>query len=239
MSVTLRDGLVLCAPGGLFVPNESTLVVADVHAGYTATLRSRGYSVPACDDAGLLDRIRSLLLETRATRVVIAGDLVHGAAAVRGALARFLAALEGCEVAVVLGNHDRAIGEWLASHGVNATAEVALGPHRVHHGDDVERASALREEAMAHGGRVIVGHLHPAVLLHGAAGVQALVPAFVTARGLVCLPALSPYARGVNVLDPRMRDDLRALVGDESLGAACVVGEETIAIGVIARGGRG
>lgn len=239
MTVTLRDGLVLHAPGGVYIPSAGALVIADVHAGYTATLRARGYGVPVADDIGLLDRVHALLEATGARHLVIAGDLVHGAAATNGAdessLARFLAAVSQCQLTVVLGNHDHAIGAWLAARGVTAVRDVALGPHRVHHGDDVERACALRDEAIADGGRVLVGHLHPAVVVDGDAGVRALLPAFVTARGLVCLPALSPYARGVDIRSERMREDLRALAGNADLGAACVVGKKTIALGVILR----
>ncbi|MEI8254494.1 MAG: metallophosphoesterase [Deltaproteobacteria bacterium] len=236
--VVLRDGLELHAPGGVYIPGERTLVIADVHAGYTHTLRSRGYGVPGDAEHGLLARLRALRSSVNPTRVVIAGDLVHGAAAARGdddsPLAYFLAALADLEVTVVLGNHDHAIGEWLCARGVRAVRDVAIGPFRVHHGDDPERVRVLRDEALDAGGRVLLGHLHPAVWLEGDAGVRALLPAFVTARGVLCLPALSPYARGVDVRDARMREDLRALAGDVEMGVACVIaGRTVVALGVI------
>ncbi len=239
--VVLRDGLELHAPGGAYIPGERTLVIADVHAGYTHTLRSRGYGVPGDTEHGLLERTRALMARVDAARVVIAGDLVHGAAAANGdddsPLAAFLDGLGRLEVTVVLGNHDHAIGAWLAARGVCAVRDVAIGPHRVHHGDDPERVRALRDEALAAGGRVLLGHLHPAVWVDGAAGVRALLPAFVTARGLLCLPAFSPFARGVDMHDARMRDDLRAIGGGGDLGAACVIaGRRVVALGIIVRG---
>jgi uncharacterized protein len=242
-TLALRDGLELHAPGAVYVPSERTLVVADVHAGYTRTLRSRGYGVPRGDDAVLLERLAGLLARVPATRVVVAGDLVHGAPAAQGgddsALARFLAALDGVDLTVVLGNHDASMEPWLTARGVRVARDAAIGPHRVHHGDDPERVRALREEALALGGRVLVGHLHPAVRIEGeTAGVRALVPAFVTARGFVCLPALSPHAHGIDVRDERMRRDLRGFVGETDLGAAGVIAERSVvSLGVIVRGG--
>jgi putative SbcD/Mre11-related phosphoesterase len=237
--VILRDGIELHGPGGAFVPEQRAMIVADVHAGYTAHLRARGYRVPVGDDPGLLDRVRGLMERTNARHLVVAGDLAHGVGSARGnersPLARFLEALREFEVTVVVGNHDRKVATWLTERGARAVTELALGIHRVHHGDDAERVRALRDEAMANEGRVFVGHLHPAVYVSGDAGVGKLLPAFVSARGLVCLPALSPYAHGIDVRDPRMRGDLDAMAPGEDLGAACVVGDRAVALGIVAR----
>lgn len=235
--VTLRDGVELYGPGGVFVRDASTLIIADVHAGYTATLRARGYRVPVGDDAGLLDRVRSLLERTHARHLVVAGDLAHGAGAAHGGsdspLARFLDALAHIEVTIVVGNHDRRVREWLDKRGARAVIEAAVGPHRVHHGDDPVRVCALRAEALGDGGRVFVGHLHPAMFVAGGAGVGKLLPVFVTARGFVCLPALSPYAHGIDVRDERMQREFAAMVPGEPLGAACVVGSRAVTLGVV------
>jgi putative SbcD/Mre11-related phosphoesterase len=235
----LRDGIELHGPGGAYLPDDCALIVADVHAGYTAHLRARGYRVPVGDDPGLIDGVRALLRRTAARHLVIAGDLAHGVGSARGnersPLARFLEAFREVEVTVVVGNHDRRVATWLADRGTRVVTELALGIHRVHHGDDAERVRALRDEAIAAGGRVFVGHLHPAVYVAGDAGVGKLLPAFVSARGFVCLPALSPYAHGIDVRDPRMRGDLEAMAPGEDLGAACVVGDRAIALGIVAR----
>ncbi|MFO0627419.1 MAG: hypothetical protein U0325_17550 [Polyangiales bacterium] len=77
----LPDDMALLAPGGVFVRDAQTLVVADLHAGYVDTLRHRGVALPPLDDAALLARIDALLRACDPRRVVVAGDLVHGAAA--------------------------------------------------------------------------------------------------------------------------------------------------------------
>jgi putative SbcD/Mre11-related phosphoesterase len=221
----------------VFVPEAGALVTADLHVGYTPTLRARGYAVPAVDDDALIARVRTLLQRTGASRLVVAGDFLHGRGAERplehglSSLQVFVRALAPCTVQIVEGNHDRHLPDALAALGLEVHPSLALGPHVVHHGDDAAWVRTERARARARGGRVIVGHLHPALQLDDGMGAQRKVPAFVTAAGLLCLPALSPYAQGGEVRSTALRAQLAALVEGDPMGAAAVVGERVMVVG--------
>jgi putative SbcD/Mre11-related phosphoesterase len=236
-SLTLKDGAVLLAPGGAFLPEVDTLVIADAHAGLLAELRARGYALPEGDDGLLYRRVRAMIERTRARHVVVAGDLVHGPRAAirpRGALSpmeSFVRALAPCVVRVVRGNHDRSIIGALDALGIEHDTALRAGRHAITHGDDVAQVRALRDEVARDQGRVLVGHVHPALTLDDGAGARRVCPAFVSARALLCLPAISVWARGGDVRSRPVRAAIDALTEGERAGVAVVVGERVLPIG--------
>ncbi len=244
-SLPLRDGIVLLAPGGAFVPEARTLVVADTHAGLPSELRARGHAVPHGDDDALCARVSSLLERTDADTLVIAGDLTHGPGAARArdaspsALHAFVQRFSSKNLRVALGNHDRGLAPALDALGIEHGDSLRVGPHEVTHGDVLATVTTLREQALSRGGRVLLGHLHPAVTLDDGAGARAVCPAFVSARGLLCLPALSPWSRGVDVRRREARARIEALAPAETMGVAVVVGAAVLPVGdLLAHGGR-
>ena len=233
-TLALRDGVVLAAPGGAFVPSERTLIVADTHAGLPSELRARGHAVPIGDDRELHAKVRVMIERTRAERIVVAGDLVHGPGSQRhSAIELFVRAMAPCVVRVVRGNHDRAIESALDALGVEHATELSVGPHAVVHGDDVPRVKALRARAITEGARVFIGHVHPALLLDDNAGARKVCPAFASAKGLLFLPALSVWARGGDVRSRAVRAQIDAMTDGEPLGVAVVVGDRVLPIGAV------
>jgi putative SbcD/Mre11-related phosphoesterase len=236
-SVTLPDGIVLLPPGGAYVPDERALVIADPHVGYLPTLHARGHGVPAARDDELVARVGSLLSRVDVSQLVIAGDLVHGLAATRSArgpsaLERFVKSVGKRRIRVAVGNHDRRAHEAFAKLGLHAEAAVTIGPHVVLHGDDLAAVSASRRIARRRGGRVILGHLHPAFAVDDATGTRRWAPAFVTARGVLCLPALSPWSRGLDVRSSALQAQLDERIPSRfRRGLALVVGRSMLALG--------
>jgi putative SbcD/Mre11-related phosphoesterase len=231
-TLTLRDGVVLLAPGAAFLPAESTLVVADTHAGLPSELRARGYAVPQAEDDELHARVQSMLARTGAKTLIVAGDVVHGPGSQRGrCLERFVRSIAPVRLRISLGNHDRSIASALDALGIEHDTVLRAGPHIVTHGDDAALVRALRREAVAVGARVLIGHVHPAFVLDDHQGACRVCPAFVSARSLLVLPALSVWARGVDVRSRAVRARLDERVGDDPLGVAVVVGERVLPIG--------
>lgn len=234
----LHPEVTLLAPGGVFLRERATLVIADLHAGYVDTLRHRGVALPPVGDDVLLSRVDALLTACDPARVIVAGDLVHGAAAAhqrRGedsALEALLARFRGRALTVVPGNHDRGLREALERRGVAVDAHAVAGPHRVRHGDeDPETLRRLRAEVIAAQGLLLIGHHHPALSLRGGPGVAARVPAFAWCEGLLAIPALSPFARGADLRHGEHGSALLALGDDDVWEIAVVVG------GSVARAG--
>lgn len=237
--IALDDDATLLAPGAVWLRSQHTLVVADLHAGYIPTLQKRGFALPSVPDRELLAALRSLLKKTAARTVVVAGDLVHGRGAIvrrdaaPSALDALLDALAGLHLVVVEGNHDRGVAERLYASGVQCAEHHALGPYRVAHGDrDIE---ALKREAMDAGGRLILGHHHPALTLRDGAGTHKKVPAFAHAEGLLCLPALSPFSRGADLRNREHAAGVELAADGARISVAVVVGDRVIPVGLLDR----
>jgi len=234
-TLALRDGVVLVAPGAAFLPAESTLVVADTHAGLSSELRSRGHAVPLGDDRELYARVRSMLALTSAQTLIVAGDLVHGPGSQRhSAIELFARGIGDVRLRIVRGNHDRSIEAQLDALAIEHDTVLRAGPHIVTHGDDPALVRTLRDEASARGGRVLIGHVHPALALDDNEGARRVCPAFVSARSLLFLPALSTWARGGDVRSRVVRAQLDERAGADPLGVAVVVGERVLPIGLLA-----
>lgn len=238
MTLTLDDGLRCVAPGGLYDPATRTLVVADVHAGYVRTLQGRGYLLPGVDDRELLARLARLRARLSPETVVIAGDVVHGTQSLRvgpdgrSALDRLLDALDGCAVVVIPGNHDRGLEAALDGRDVTVCARWGFGPHVALHGDDPDAVRHERAAAQQRGGRAVLGHHHPALVLRDALGARTKVMAFAWAPGVVCLPALTPFARGSDLV---LDDELTTVVDAGELETAVIVGERVLPTGRLDR----
>lgn len=194
--------VVLLAPGALLVPGEATLIVADLHLGFEAT-GLPGTVLPRVELVAerveeALDRAdhhMPALTETSSTssrvrRIVVNGDVKHGAApllaqteAVRAFDARLAAR---APIVYVRGNHDTRLE--LALPHAHIVPHLRVGRYTIAHGH--ERVD----------GPAIVGHEHPIVRLRDEVGNRLRYPAILRLGDRWILPALSPWAAGVDPL---------------------------------------
>ncbi len=191
----LSPGMLAHASGAMWLPADSTLVVADLHLGYGLAQRRRGQLGPLADQQ-TAEKLNSALDELRPAKLVFLGDTVHapkpGVSERDWIAARFAEWTSRAELLVVRGNHDRAID-------IDFAAEIAVceewrteGILAVH-GDRDWPEPALGET-------LVIGHLHPAVGVEDAAGVRQRIPVFLSCPGrLLILPAFSPFAAGLDV----------------------------------------
>ena len=78
MEIQLGEtNITLTAEGAAYIPTSSSLVIADVHLGKSATFRARGIPVPEGSTFEDLDRINSLIALYNPNSLIIAGDFVH------------------------------------------------------------------------------------------------------------------------------------------------------------------
>ncbi len=176
--------------GALFWPEQSLVVVADLHFEKGSSFARKGQLLPPYDTRDTLDRLARVLQRFSPRRVVCLGDSFHdGDAASRLAppeaerLRRFTKAYDWTWIA---GNHDPAPPDGL---GGRVVAELAEGP------------LLLRHEPGESSRGVVCGHFHP----------KATVPTrarpitgrcFVTDGTRLILPAFGAYAGGLDVLAP-------------------------------------
>ncbi|MCM2374810.1 ligase-associated DNA damage response endonuclease PdeM [Aporhodopirellula aestuarii] len=190
--------LTLCWQGGLYWPDENVLFVADTHFGKEATFRRHGIPVPVGSSKGTLAAIDSLLESTRASRLVILGDMFHARSSlsrdVITALESFFARHRDLVTTLVRGNHDAHIGrlpvEWPIEiiDPYERIGDVVM----THHPQPIPDDASL----------LVCGHLHPAVRVSDSIGT---LPCFHYRSGVLVLPAIGRFT-GTHVVD-RGRDD--------------------------------
>ena len=165
------------------VAAERVLLVADVHAGIEAGLRyERGVELDSRDDERR-ERIRSLIRQTDADRLVVLGDLAHRISAPAGdersELSAFVDAVtELVPLTLVEGNHDGGVAEAFADeldvigpaggvlHGHRTDADSDAGDARIGvvHGHTWPAPELLAADV------VCMGHEHPQVRLEDSVG---------------------------------------------------------------------
>ena len=188
----IRAGLSLLPGRFGFLEASRSLLVADAHLGFAHTLRRRGALVPAFD-LGLPKALAAAVRGSEAQRVIFLGDVVEApkpSAEERAHVEEVRGAL-GVPVTVGLGNHDRGFLDDFPL--VHAVRDAVVDGFHLHHGDRPPPPGD---------GPFVIGHFHPALRVEDAAGVTHVVPAAVAGARGVCLPAASPFSRGL-VVSPR------------------------------------
>ncbi len=203
----LSPGLWLDARRAVWLEKEGVLAVADLHLGYAWAQRAAGNLVPlsAGEDAPL--RLRALVEDYAPREVAVLGDIVHRALRLEGihdALRSLVDAVgDRARLRLVAGNHDRQLDILLEQFRLPLQVEtqLAIGPHRLLHGDraDEAQAAALLAEAAQEKGRVLFGHEHPAITLSDRAATALKCPCFLVAPDALVLPAFSSWAAGSDV----------------------------------------
>jgi hypothetical protein len=215
------ESLQLYGGRALHWPAADALLIADLHLGKGEVFRRAGLAVPRGGTRDDLVRLSALLAATGASRLLILGDVLHGAlhdaAGWREDWAGFRAAHASLHVEAIAGNHDRALRA--AGAGGDRDGSGALG-------------LALREDGARERGLVLChepdrapsgtpslcGHWHPAARVPGlgrlpafwwrAAAVQLVLPAFSGFTGRVA-PRIAPddalYACACHAVLPPLR----------------------------------
>lgn len=191
--------LVLLPQRAAFVPEHSTLLIADAHVGKAQSFRQLGVPVPSGTTATALATLSALLETTAATHIVFLGDLLHSArgraAGTVDAVTRWREGHAQISLTLVRGNHDRHAGDPPPAWRVHCVDEpLPLGPFALRH----------HPEPVA-GAYVLAGHVHPAAVLGGRGFDRLRLPCFHFGPAVGVLPAFGPFT-GMHVL-PRTPDD--------------------------------
>src|SRR5436305_11257347 len=120
----------LMAEHALSWPRASTLLVADAHFGKAATFRAGGIFVPRGTTSRAVVRLDAVLEQTKASRIVFLGDLLHAkegrSPETLRVLAEWRATRKEVEMILVRGNHDRSAGDPPESLGVTCVDSPLL-----------------------------------------------------------------------------------------------------------------
>lgn len=188
--------------GAVFLMEERTLVVADLHLGKAAAFRAGGLPVPEGDAERDLLRVEALVKETGALALVVAGDLFHSATGmteeIEVLLDGFLLRV-GVPVSLVVGNHDRKVKCLPA--GLRVGERMMCGSIRVVHDP---------EDVAEDGVFTITGHWHPVVRIKDGRRTALRLPCFLLRGNVLVLPSFGSFTGG-RIITP-VRGD-RVFVG--------------------------
>jgi uncharacterized protein len=182
--------LVADCAGALFWPEESLLVVADLHFEKGSAFARRGVLLPPYDTPATINRL-AVLIERYAPRLVIAlGDSFHdggGPDRMSDTSRASLKALQrGRDWIWITGNHDPEPAENI---GGRFAQVLAIGPLTFRHEPSAQPCDGE-----------IAGHLHP--LARVARRGRAVSRRCFASDGLrLVMPAFGAYAGGLNVRD--------------------------------------
>jgi metallophosphoesterase superfamily enzyme len=77
---------------------------------------------------------------------------------------------------------------------------------------------------------LVLGHLHPALSIHDAAGAGRKVPVFLVGSRCIVLPAFSPFARGYDIRDG-LPEELQERFGSAPVNVFASTGKRVVSIG--------
>ena len=227
-TVVVWPGVEAHASGALWLPGPRVLAAADLHLGYQWAQRRKGELGPL-GSGDLPARLIQVLDELKPCKLLLVGDIVH---APRPCEAEALAIAEGlkalaakCELVAIRGNHDRQFARDFRELGISLVEEWRQDELVVAHGDRLPREVA---------GRLAIGHLHPAIGLIDAAGVRQRIPAFLVSGPVVVLPAMSPFAAGLDVWRS-MPEQIRRLTPECVPEVIVATGTRAVHLGPLSR----
>jgi DNA ligase-associated metallophosphoesterase len=202
-----RLALVPDLSGALWLPEERTLVVADLHLEKGSAYAARGVMLPPYDSTATLVALGHAIRRHQPARVIALGDSFHDRDAENRLAPEMRAALgalqQGRDWLWITGNHDPAISHAM---GGESAAEIGLAGVTLRH-----------EPTVSEDGFEIAGHLHPAakVRMRGRAIRRRCFA--LSARRCV-MPAMGAYAGGLNLRDAAFQPLFRAGLSAHLLG---------------------
>jgi DNA ligase-associated metallophosphoesterase len=185
-----RLALVPDLSGALYLPDEHTLVVADLHLEKGSAYAARGVFLPPYDTTVTLAGLTAVVMRYQPRRIVALGDSFHDRGGQRRLAPENLAALrqlqQGRDWLWLTGNHDPEIESGLG--GETAATVTIAGVGLRHEPDEAET------------GYEIAGHLHPAAKIR-MRGRALRRRCFALSPRRCVMPAMGAYAGGLNLRD--------------------------------------
>jgi DNA ligase-associated metallophosphoesterase len=202
----LNPGLWLDARRALWLAEPRALLVADLHLGYAWAHRERGNLLPIGAGENTIARLQALVTDYAPREFFVLGDVIHGTVGAEAVLDELRALHEladGVQLRLIAGNHDSQLAAMLRQAGLPSEVrrEILVGENLLLHGDGAndEMALAKLRAARERGGRIIMGHEHPALALSDGVATTARCPCFLAGEEAIVLPAFSAWSSGTDV----------------------------------------
>lgn len=224
----IAPGITADARRALWLSESQTLAVADLHLGYAWAHRHSGNLLPLSAGEDSCERLLELVENYQPRQLALLGDIVHRAVPVKALKAELCELIRSLstrtQLRLIAGNHDRNLQRLMVECGIDAELVIELEArnHLLIHGDGANSAQARvrREAVSAAGGRIIIGHEHPAITISDGAATSVKRPCFLASERVIVLPAFSSWAAGANVRSGRF---MSPFAQDEAFRVALAV----------------
>jgi putative SbcD/Mre11-related phosphoesterase len=206
--IEVFDNVFLSSDLCLHLPEERTVVIADLHIGYESALEAEGIHIPRIQTKTVVNSLSRLVDKYEPDRLVILGDLKHEFSRNLGQEMRDVRTVldsvsDRTDIVLVKGNHDNYIENIVSRIQVPVVGQYkAAGITFVHgHLPSPERP-------------LVMGHEHPSIKIVDRVGAYLKLPCHVWLRQerILVLPAYSPLASGTDLTGLSSRDYLSPIL---------------------------
>lgn len=192
--IEISPGIEITKDYALYLEEERTAVIADLHLGYEGVLHEQGVSIPRFQKKIMLDHLRNILDSLNPKTILVNGDFKHefsrNLREEWNEVSEVLDFLEKrAEVLLTRGNHDNFLKTILSKRGLDLPTKLKLGGMTFVHG----------HEDFTIEGKCVIGHEHPSLKLKDEIGATINLPCFLVSSKIIVLPAFSPLAYGSDV----------------------------------------
>lgn len=198
----------------LFIPEESALIISDLHIGYEEALTKQGILIPKFHFKDLILRLMKILdsakkknKDEKLELIVINGDLKHEFGNIsdeewRNTLKTidFLGKYSK-KLLLIKGNHDKILGPIADKRSIDVVDNVLIGDVMVLHGDIIPKDIPKDIKT------IIIGHEHPAIGLREGVRVENY-KCFLVGKWkkykLIVMPSMFQINEGTDVLKEKL-----------------------------------
>ncbi len=186
----------------LWIEEEKTLIINDLHIGYEGELHAKGVLVPRTQYNDIVSEMEKILKVVHPKTIIINGDLKHEFGRIsnqewRDVLDLLDFLIKYAEVIIVQGNHDPIIKPIAEKRRVTVMSSYELEDIIIVHGDELVDTKK----------RIIIGHEHPAISIREGSKIERY-KCFLKGKWkkneVIVVPSFNPLIEGTDVLQGRM-----------------------------------
>lgn len=202
-----HNNFLLSADRCIFWEDKKILIVTDLHFGKTGHFRKSGIAVPQTIFKEDIQRFVKLLQHYKPTTVVVIGDMFHSYANLEHHLfLKWRKDFEQLQIQLVMGNHDILQSIWYKEAGIEIINKQL----------DIDSFSFVHDLADATIENInekyfFSGHLHPGIVISGAAKQSLRFPCFYFSKHFAVLPAFSRFT-GTQGIKPKRGENVFAII---------------------------
>ncbi len=197
----------------LFIQEERTLVVADLHFGKVNHFRQAGLPVPPSANQKNAETLIDIINKKKPVRTIFLGDLFHSHYNEEWeVVGQIVYNFPACRFALVRGNHDIMSEQQYRRKGIEVIEQEQIGDLILTH-EPMNKAEIVKDNIN------LAGHLHPGARLQGKGRQALMLPCFWASENQIILPAFGSFT-GLTTIHPHERDQVYVVVESKIMEVA-------------------